>query len=90
MTEDLPDHPDLVAAPPDGWKSTVGQIERSTTLSLNQAKVFYLCDVLGRTESDVAAIIGVSVGTVRSHKGRVRSKIREARQLVDYADGVDE
>lgn len=87
MTDGLPDvHPDDVLPPPRGYEATVAQIERRTALSENQAKVFFLADVLGRPESEVAALLGMTIGTVRSHKGRVRSKTRKARQLVEYVD----
>jgi DNA-directed RNA polymerase specialized sigma24 family protein len=73
----------------DDLTDRVDVIESNTTLSQRQAFVFVAMYEIGATETHVANALGVAVGTVRSHKGRVDDKIAEARTLVEAADEAD-
>ncbi len=46
------------------------------TLSAAQREVLVLCDLEGHTQAEVAVLIGVPLGTVKSRLLRARSRFR--------------
>lgn len=62
-------------------------VKKETALSEREADVFVLMWEDGYTEGDVARELDMAVGTVRSHKARIRNKIREATALLNYVEG---
>jgi DNA-binding CsgD family transcriptional regulator len=58
------------------------ELESRTTLSRRQAEVYALHEQ-GATPSEMAAELDVSLGTVNSHRNRVREKYDQARNTVN-------
>lgn len=60
-----------------------------TRLTERQAAVFVLYFERDLPEATVTEILDCATGTLRSHAGRVRAKVRGARQLADVAEDVE-
>jgi DNA-binding CsgD family transcriptional regulator len=50
-----------------------------------QARVHQL-GVAGYSIREIAGLMSISTGTVKSHRNRIRQKVDQARQLVDLFD----
>lgn len=61
-----------------------------TPLTKRQAEAWVWREELDAIESDVADFMGVSCGTVRSHLGRARDKVRQAKTLLRQVERVPE
>lgn len=58
------------------------ELEAHTSLSRRQAEVYALHEQ-GATPAEMAAELDVSLGTVNSHRNRVREKYDQARKTVN-------
>jgi|APHM01.1.fsa_nt_gi ATP-dependent transcriptional regulator len=60
----------------------VSELETHTILSKRQAQVQALSEQ-GASRDEIATELGISVGTVDSHRGRVAKKLHAARRTVE-------
>jgi DNA-binding CsgD family transcriptional regulator len=60
----------------------VSELEAHTILSERQAQVQALSEQ-GASRGEIAAELGISIGTVDSHRGRVAEKLHAARRTVE-------
>ena len=83
-TSTLPDEPDLVLPPSPGADEVLsterlsGDVQQALdTLSEDFRTAIVLCDVVGLSYDEIAEVLGVPVGTVRSRIHRARRAMRD-------------
>ncbi len=87
---DVPDTPSRAPSPADGAADRDEVVRALMTLTPRQRRIVVLRHLVGLTDAEVAADLGVSVGTVKSTASRALVQLRHVLVPERLADGTGE